>query len=510
MSRSKTDNLQAFEQRSCGFLLHMTSLLGPHGSGDLGGAGPIIEFAERAGFGWWQMLPVHPPDGFASPYQSASSFAGHPGLIDLSALVRCGWLTKRVLNQSKLPSGNHCDFGKSNAVRNRLLRLAFDKFDQAPPAKLKLFKRVQAHWICDWALFSALTEEAKGATWQSWSDELRDRLPPALRAARKRLAREIRYHVFVQYVFDQDWQALRKRAQLAKLRLLGDLPKFVAASSADAWTHPELFCLDARGRIATEAGTPPDAFTRFGQRWGVPTYRVAAHRKTKYAWWIARIKRELELFDALRLDHFIGYARTFSIPAAKRSEGRYVRGLGRGLFEALAAEFGELPFIVEDLGDAGPDVDQLRERFGFPGTKVLQFGLDGLQGDNPYLPHTWKANTVAYTGTHDNPTSVSWFKAHPTREGTKKRGVTRPAITTYTGGTGQAIHRDMLRLLWTSAANTVIAPMQDLLGLDASARMNVPGRAGGNWSWRLRDGQLSNELASQLRLLANMTGRCAN
>lgn len=508
MSQTPPVTNAAFASRSCGFLLHPTSLPGKHGSGDLGATGPVIEFAQRAGFGWWQMLPVHPPDGFASPYQSASSFAGHPDLIDLSGLVASGWLSKAVFKKARLPATEQCDFGGARSLRDRLLRLAFEKFNASPPPNLQPFKRAQAHWLADWALFEALTEEHDGAVWQTWKADLRDRTPSALRAARKRLAQEIRYHTFLQYVFDRDWRTLRTSAHAAKIRLLGDLPKFVAATSADAWTSPELFNLDASGKIAAEAGTPPDSFTRFGQRWGVPTYHIPAHRKTNHAWWIARVKRELELFDALRLDHFIGYARTYSIPAAKNSKGRYVRGLGRPLFEALTKELGQLPFLVEDLGDTGPDIERLRERFAFPGTKVLQFGLDGLDGGNPYLPHNWQRNTVAYTATHDNPTSLSWFKAHATREGTKKHGVTRPAITAYTGG-GANIHRDMLRLLWTSVANTVIAPMQDVLGLGAGARMNIPGRAGGNWGWRLSDGQLTEKLAGELSSLANMTGRSA-
>ncbi len=508
MSKKQARESDAFRARSAGMLLHITSLPGPHGSGDLGGVQPLLDFAQRAGLRWWQVLPIHPPDGFASPYQTSSSFAGHPGLIDLASLVRAKLLPKSAVTRAALDSGAQCDFAASQTLRERLLRRAFEKFDAAPPRELARFKKQHKNWLADWALFEALTREANGANWQDWSPELRDRQPTALVRARRRLAREIRYHVFLQFMFDANWREFRTRAASSNVKLLGDLAKFVAPSSADAWSHPNLFCLDKRGRIDLEAGTPPDAFTRYGQRWGVPTYRVAEHRRTGYSWWIARVRRELELFDGLRLDHFIGFARTFSIPRADRSQGRYTPGLGRGLFEALTAELGPLPFVVEDLGDAGPDVDRLRNRFGFPGMKVLQFGLDGLDGGNPYLPHNWQPETVAYSGTHDNPTSVAWFKAHAARPGSRsKPGVQRREILEYTGGQASKLHEEIIRVLWTSVAKTVIVPAQDLLGLGSEARMNIPGRAGGNWGWRLSAGELTDAVSDRLFSLSRMTGR---
>ena len=516
MTKTRSGCSPIFDERSAGFLSHLTSLPGSQdaagapgspGSGDLGCTDVMLSFASKAGLGWWQMLPIHPPNGYASPYQSRSCFAGHSGLIDLASLVREGWLSKRALSTASIPATDQCDFARSQEIRKSLLMRAFGKFDQQPPQQLARFKREQKHWLADWALFEALIHEHNGAPWSNWEPQLRDRAPAALRSARKRLAREIRYHTFVQYVFDLNWQAFRSKANQAGVKLLGDLPKFVAADSADAWVQRNLFYLDTSGLIECEAGTPPDAFTRYGQRWGVPTYRVPEHRKQRYSWWIARVKRELQLFDALRLDHFIGYARTYSIPAAARSQGSYVRGLGRGLFDALVKELGPLPFLVEDLGDSGPDVEQLRKRFGFPGTKVLQFGLDGLDGGNPYLPHNWTPQMVAYSGTHDNPTSLGWFKAHAARPGSKRPGVSRRAILEYTGGTAPMIHNELRRLLWTSVANTVIMPVQDLLGLGASARMNIPGRAGGNWGWRLKPNQLDNQLSAELHSLGSMTGR---
>ncbi len=511
MKKQRSDR---FQTRSSALLLHLTSLPGPHGSGDLGGAQAVLDFMNKAGFGWWQMLPVHPPNGYASPYQSPSSFAGHAGLIDLSSLVREGWIPSSSLTRSSLDSGEHCDFKQSGELRERLLRRAFSSFAKAsPPASkgFKAFQKAQAYWLEDWTLFSALSAERSKASWKDWEPELRDRVPRALLAARKRLRDELHYHAFVQYAFDQNWQEFRRQAAAAGVRLLGDLPKFVASDSADAWAQRDLFCLDANGRIEREAGTPPDDFSRHGQRWGVPTYRVKKHRSSKFKWWIERVRRELELFDGLRLDHFIGYARTYSVArgvSGKPDSGRYEAGLGQALFKALASRFGPLPFVVEDLGDSGPDVESIREQFGFPGMKVLQFGLDGLHGDNPYLPHNWTPETVAYTGTHDNPTTVGWFRAHAAKPGSRsKGGECKRSILEYTGGKGPRIHLELIRLLWTSVANTVIVPAQDLLGLGAEARMNIPGRATGNWSWRLSEAALTDELASSLHSLSHMTGR---
>lgn len=492
-----------FETRSAGFLLHPTSLPGKERTGDFGGAEFAIEFARATGLTWWQMLPVHPPDGFGSPYQSHSSFAGSIELIPLDDLVLEGWLSRKSLAGIRKHAAQD-----GRTLRERALRSAFEEFEVSVPREFTTYKRRQRHWLEDWCLFRALSDERQQARWQDWEPELRDREDKALRTAAKRLAGERRFHAFCQFAFDRSFARLRDKAGAIGLKLLGDVPKFVAKESADAWVHRDLFHLTSRGELAREAGTPPDHFTKHGQRWGVPTYRVAAHRKSAYSWWRARIARELEWFDALRLDHFIGYVRTFSIPAKRNAPGRYEKGLGAGLFRALHKELGGLPFVGEDLGNSGVDVERMLEQFQIPGTRVLQFGLDGLNGENPYLPHNWPRNSVAYTGTHDNPTTEGWFRKHRTRG---EHFPLRKDIQRYTGESSGGFTQAALRTLWTSVANTVIVPFQDLLGLGAEARMNVPGRARGNWSWRLQEDDVVRasdaEFTRELRSLTEMTGR---
>lgn len=497
-------------QRASGVLLHLSSLPGPHGNGDLGReARAFVDFLAAAGQSYWQLLPVHPTGPGNSPYSGVSAFAGNPLFIDLERLVEDGLLPQSAL-AGALPEAQ-VDYALAAARRMPLLREAFAAFRKRAghhAARLGAFRRKARAWLPDYALFMAL-KETLGGNWTEWDAPLRDRSPAVLTRARKQLATEIAYYEFEQLMFDTQWQALRSYAAERKVRLMGDIPIFLAHESVDVWAHRSSFQLDTKGKPTHVSGVPPDYFSETGQLWGTPLYNWAQHKREHYRFWIERLRAQLDRFDWVRLDHFIGFARYWQIPAgaATAQDGRWRNGPGRELFQAAARKLGALPFIAEDLGAVSPEVERLRDELGFPGMRVLQFAF-GSDARNPFLPHNFVTNTVAYTGTHDNDTTLGWLRERAQVGDERELRM----LNAYLGRPGARLEPEVLcggliRLLFASVAKLVIVPMQDLLGLGSEARMNVPGRAEGNWSFRLQRQGVTEELTRELLALTQLYGR---
>ena len=503
------------EDRAAGLLLHPTSLPGAFGNGDLGpGAHRFVSYLAAAGQRWWQMLPIHPVGGGYSPYDGLSAFAGALHLVSPEALVTQGWLTPAEARPARPEPGGPARYAQSLRYRESRLRRAFARFearaDPAAQAAWHAFCAQEAHWLEDYTLFAALKRAHGGVHWARWPAPLRSRRRAALAEARHRLAGEVRFRTFVQYQFDLQWQALRAACAQHGIALLGDLPIFVAHDSADAWAHPELFFMDRHGRCDIVAGVPPDAFSADGQRWGNPLYDWARHKRDGYAWWSARLRASLRRFDAVRLDHFIGFVRYWAIPATQKTarHGRFRPGPGSHFLNHLAAAFGALPLVAEDLGIVTPAVTALREQFALPGMRVLQFAFGGDDPGNPHLPHNHERSSVVYTGTHDNDTIVGWAGG-PTPDALRPEA--RRALAWLGAGSGasEPIWQAMIHMAYASVANLAVVPVQDVLGLGPEARMNLPGTPSGNWCWRLPEGALTAESAEWLRLLTLRYGRAA-
>ncbi|MEO8429036.1 MAG: 4-alpha-glucanotransferase [Verrucomicrobiota bacterium] len=501
-SRSAFD----FQRRSSGILLHVTSLPGPHGSGDLGAeAHRFIDFLADAGQTWWQMLPIGPPGRAPafSPYDSASAFAGSPWLVSLGALARQGLLTSRDLKPSSSLSSRQINFPAVLRFREDRLRQAFAGFQRRRGEKERgflEFRDANADWLEDFALFAAMRRDSAGKPWTEWEPGVRRREPSALRAARERLAHEIAGHRFVQFEFDRQWRALRDYAHRRGIGLIGDLPIFVAHDSADVWSHPELFQIDPRGQPRRVSGYPPDRFNQNGQHWGHPQYEWARHEQTDFAWWVRRFARIFDLFDAVRVDHFLGFTRTWSIPAHAPSarSGRWVKSPGFKLFAAVERKLGSHPMIAEDLGHVIASDIRLRDTFGLAPMRIFQFGFGSEPDSADHLPHNYARVGAAYTGNHDNETIVGWFR--------HLRPAQRRGVLAYAGGSDAAFHLAAIRAVMASPANVAIFPMQDVLGLDQRARMNIPGTIEGNWQWRVQPVKFA-VTAARLRLFVEVFGR---
>lgn len=503
--------MNAFSERCSGILLHPTSLPGPHGVGDLGPeAHRFVEFLARAGQRYWQMLPVGPLGGGASPYDSPSAFAGSPLLLSLEVLVERGLLLpSEVLDPRGFASTRKAHYPAAVRYRGRRLRMAFDRFQarmgDGERAELARFVDQERHWLPDYALFSALKAARGGAPWTTWPSELKQRESGAIERARRELDVEVRYHEFLQFEFARQWSALRQHANSRGVKLLGDVPMFVAHDGSDVWAHQAIFQLDEHGERRFVAGVPPDYFSADGQRWGNPLYDWSVLRETGYAWWMARFKSTLERFDALRLDHFIGFHRYWEIPAHSDSarDGRFVGVPGEDFFEKVESTLGHLPFIAEDLGLVTPEVGALRDRFRMPGMRVLEFAfVDANSRD--YQPHRFPHQSVVYTGTHDNDTVVGWLTSHERSRAEHDARALREEkqrALAYAGSDGRELNWDMIRLALASVANTAIFPLQDLLGLGTEARMNIPGTASGNWEFRALSHEITPALADRMRSL---------
>lgn len=495
-----------FSGRSSGILLHLTSLPGDHGSGDLGpGALRFIDFLERSGQTWWQMLPIGPAghQPAFSPYDSASSFAGSPWLISLTRLAEDGLLSHSDIRPVAGLSLSKVNFPEVIEYRDKGLHNAFGSFLAGKgdsSTGFRKFCRNNAYWLDDYSLFMALKHHSGGKKWTQWDSALRQRKPDALFRARKLLEREINLHRFIQFEFDRQWKGLRTRSFRSGIGLIGDLPIFTAYDSADVWSHQELFRLDKKGVPLYVSGYPPDKFNKNGQHWGHPQYRWQEHEKAGFAWWVSRFARMYELFDAVRIDHFLGFTRTWSIPskASSAGEGLWVKSPGVQLLSSVMKKTGPIPMIAEDLGHVTAADIRLRDMFGMAPMRIFQFGFGSEENSAIHLPHNYEKFSVAYTGNHDMNTIPGWFRKLSRR--------TRDKVLTYTGGVPESIHWDCLRTLQGSAANVVIFPVQDILGLGTRARMNVPGTIHGNWNWRM-NAEIPDEIAEKLFNLTDIYGR---
>jgi len=492
-------------KRGSGILLHPTSLPGRVGSGDLGSdAYRFVDWLHSTGQSYWQMLPVGEIGPGNSPYMSTSSFAGNVLLIDLQDLAARGWLHPDAIEPADDIRPEYVDYGRIIPFRVSRLRMAFSKFESIKNKGISdsfnVFCESEAGWLDDYAIFMAISNLHPGVEWSRWPEPLLQRKAAALNHVRQTHAKEIAFWKFAQWCFDRQWHALREYAHGKNVRLIGDVPIFVAYHSADVWANQNLFNLDAHGRPLTVAGVPPDYFSETGQLWGNPLYKWDVHENTGYAWWIARMRRTLDLSDVVRVDHFRGFAGFWEIPADARTaiEGRWVDGPGAKLFDALKRAIPSLPIIAEDLGVITEDVVTLREQFQLPGMKVLQFAFGGGD-DNPFLPHNYVENCVAYTGTHDNSTTVGWWHGLQQHE--------RDCVTNYLNTDISEIHWAMIAALQVSVANTVIFPLQDVMGLDDSNRMNFPGKMEGNWAWRFRWEELRDSDSIRMHELTQQNGR---
>jgi 4-alpha-glucanotransferase len=502
-------NLPPFpaEYRASGLLLHVTSLPSRYGIGDLGPAAVAwIDRLHETGQTWWQALPLGPTGYGDSPYQSLSSFAANPLLISPDWLIE-----DELVNASDCAGGPfsatavHFDIVKR--FKYALLEAAWKSFGTGARSDLRpgfeRFGQEQAHWLDDYALFSALKARYGGASYLEWPEELGRRTPAALERARRELASQVDLVRFGQFLLFRQGARLKSHARAKGLRVIGDLPFFVSADSSDVWAHPELFLLDARYRPHVVAGVPPDYFSAQGQRWGNPVYDWRVLAADGYRWCLDRLRALLAHVDAIRLDHFRGFAAAWHIPAAAptAASGQWVPGPGADFFNVIRKGLGGVPFIAEDLGLITPDVGALRDSFELPGTRVLQFAFDG-HSDNPYLPDNYVPNAVVYTGTHDNPTTRGWYEDLPDAERRNLWSYLKRA----TGTSGDATSA-LLGLAWSSAAALAIAPLQDVLNLGREARMNQPGRAEGNWRWRCTDEMLSAPAFQSLRDLTRTSSR---
>jgi 4-alpha-glucanotransferase len=498
-------------QRASGVLLHPTSLAGPYGCGELGPhAHAFGKWLSDAGQRVWQMLPVGPVGYGNSPYSALSAFAGNPLLISLERLLDEGLLPRSALAEAPSFATGRVDYAAARAFREQALSKAHQAFQKrtSDHPSFEIFCAGNASWLDDYALYAAIKRSRRDTAWIDWEPELRARDPEALGRARHALREEFEEQRFQQWLFDRHWQALRDSCAMRGVGLVGDLPIFVAHDSADVWAHRELFHLDSQGTPTVVAGVPPDYFSATGQRWGNPLYRWDVLEETGYAWWLQRFARMFSRFDAVRLDHFIGFHRYWEIPANEPTaqNGHWMPGPGARLFHAL----GPAQLIAEDLGAVTPEVTALRDEFGFPGIKLLQFAF-GTDAQAPtFLPYNYSRNSVVYTGTHDNDTTAGWYheKQSPQRSATQIEKE-RKAVLDYLGSSGREIHWEMIRAVWASVANLAVAPAQDLLGLGSEARMNLPGTSQGNWEWRLRDGEPGSAALARLKDLTRIYGRSA-
>jgi 4-alpha-glucanotransferase len=455
------------------------------------------------------MLPICPPGHGFSPYDSPSSFAISPALLSLEQLAETGFVSLSALNvPNALPSQRKANFETALTLKTTALRQAYAKFvttaDQQTQKAFESFRSDSKSWLEDHALFLAVKEAHAGKCWTEWDADLRDRNALALARARHELATSIGFHEYVQFELYRQWSRLRKHCKAANVLLIGDVPIYVSHDSADVWANREVFCLSKEGAREVVAGVPPDYFSATGQLWGNPLYRWPALRRNHFSWWIARLRTCLKRFDAVRLDHFIGFRRYWEVPAsaATAQQGRYVGVPGEKFFGTVLDKLGRLPFIAEDLGVVTEEVTALRRRFSLPGMRILQFAFDDPNGSE-YLPHRFEPNTTVYTGTHDNDTSVGWFSSPaPNDENARlwHEGV-RARVRQYLGESPEPIHWKLIRLAFSSVALTAIVPVQDLLGLGSETRMNTPGTTTGNWSFRLLDGELTDDIAARLRSL---------
>lgn len=484
--------------RASGILLHPTSLPGKFGIGDLGAeAYRWVDFLFDTGQKIWQVLPLGPTGYSHSPYQSVSAFAGNPLLISPDKLVERGWLAEADVAGTPAFCESKVDFEAVSAHKLGLLRKAFSAFEA--PAEFRHFEREHDAWLDPFARFMALKGAHAGLPWTQWN------------LGKEPDADEVAFHKFLQFEFFRQWGELKEHCRARGVRIMGDIPFYAEHNSADVWSHPALFDLDSHGNVRSVGGVPPDYFSASGQLWGNPTYRWDRLEETGFRWWLDCLEAALTMVDMVRLDHFRGFEAYWEVPADAQTavEGRWVKGPGARLFEAAQRRLGNLPLVAEDLGSITPEVEALREQFSFPGMKVLQFAFGSDPGGHIYLPHNYPQNVVAYTGTHDNDTTLGWWnrpEMHADPESGEVRDERRRAAA-YLGACEHDVNWAFIRAVMTSVADTVIVPLQDFLALGADARMNTPATASGNWRWRYGAQALTPELAGKVRTLTELCDR---
>jgi 4-alpha-glucanotransferase len=492
-------------KRASGILLHPTSLPGPDGIGDFGPeAFRWVHFLQESECHLWQILPLGPTGYGDSPYQCFSAFAGNPLLVSPALLLEEGMLTLQDLSDRPSFPVDHVDFGNAITWKLTLLDRAFARFqkikDKDLAGELQAFQQQEAYWLEDFALFMAIKQANGGGAWSGWPAPLRKRQSKALQQFAQENQTAIQRHIFRQFLFFRQWQSLKTFANQCDIQIVGDIPIFVAYDSADAWSHPELFHLDKEGLPKIVAGVPPDYFSPTGQLWGNPLYKWDKHEETGFAWWLERFKASLRMVDIIRLDHFRGFAGYWEVPYGNPTAeiGKWAPGPGKPFFTALKNALGTLPIIAEDLGKITPDVVEMREDFNLPGMRIFQFAF-ASDSDDPFLPHNYVRNCVAYTGTHDNDTALGYYLTAPEQE--------KDFMRRYLARSGDDIAWDMIRAIWSSVAVLSIAPMQDFLRLGSQARMNFPGKPSGNWGWRMPADALNPSLVNQIKNLNQLYSR---
>ena len=487
--------------RGCGILMHITSLPGPYGVGTMGKhAFEFIDFLQKAGQSYWQMLPLNPTGYGDSPYQSCSTFAGNHYLIDLDKLVEQGLLeAEEVRSVNWGTQEDRVDFGLLYQNRLSVLRKAFERF--ADQDALDRFSQENSDWLSDFALYMALKDENGGKPWYQWEDALKYRQPEALHNARQALSWQIRFYSFVQYLFNSQWTALRQYAKENHIDIIGDVPIYVPRDSVEVWSSPELFCLNDKLDPEAVAGCPPDAFSEDGQLWGNPLYRWDAHKQEGYRWWIRRLAAAGKWYDVVRLDHFRGFEAYWSVPAEDETArgGKWIQGPGMDFVTAVQQSLPQLRLIAEDLGFLTQEVLDLRDNSGWPGMKVLEFAFDSRE-PSEYLPHTYLPNTICYTGTHDNMTMRQWFD-------TASADAVAYAKEYMSLTQEEGLVWGTIRTALSSVSDTCIIPLQDYLDLGDEGRMNFPGTTGNNWMWRTLSGSYDDALANKISKLTRLYGR---
>lgn len=491
--------------RACGVLMPVASLPSRYGIGAFSkSAWEFVDMLKKAGQSYWQILPLGPTGYGDSPYQSFSTFAGNPYFIDLEALAEEGLLTRAECES--------CDFGsdprrinykKIYESRFKLLKFAYERSHIAKRPGFQNFCKEKEAWLSDYALYMAVKNHFGGISWEKWEEDIRLRRPDALERYRELLKEQICFQKFLQYYFYKQWEELKQYANENGIRIIGDLPIYVAFDSADTWANPNLFWLDESRKPVAVAGCPPDGFSASGQLWGNPLYNWEYHKETGYAWWISRIRHSFTLYDTVRVDHFRGFDAYYAIPFGSQTAeyGEWKKGPGLELFECLRESLGEVDIIAEDLGYLTPDVMKLVEDTGYPGMKILEFAFDSRE-ENDYLPHNYNKNCIVYTGTHDNQTLSAWYEELEAED----QKLAMDYLNLY-GREEEEICWEFIRAAMASVAKLAVIPMQDYLGLGEEARINKPSTLGGNWEWRLLEGEVSQKLIKKMRKMAVLYGR---
>lgn len=490
-------------ERSAGLLLHLTSLPGKYGVGDMGEeARQFISFLKAAGQKYWQLLPINPTESGNghSPYSSFSSIAGNPLLISPQWLADHKWVTPGMLAGYEVPSLKAADYQHAESFKVQLFKEAYKGFSRSRSSRFRKqyssFREKQKSWLDDFAMYTLLKSHHHGAPWYEWPAEYRRREKKALQKLKKENSEKLDLIRWIQFVFFTQWEELRKDCRDAGIRLIGDLPIYVSYDSADVWSYPEIFSVSKKGSIEFIAGVPPDYFNEDGQLWGMPVFRWKELKKDGYKWWIHRVRKNIELYDLIRLDHFRAFADYWAVPSGESTakNGKWAPGPDKDFFNALRNKMGSLPFIAEDLGDINEKVYRLRDAFKLPGMKVLHFAFSDNMPSSDYIPHNYKENFVVYTGTHDNNTTRGWYEKDATE-------IEKENIEKYFGFKVKSrdIHQWLIRLAYQTVAATAIIPVQDVLGLGAAARMNSPASVENNWQWRMKGNELTDQHSAWLK-----------